>query len=71
MNLYRIERANGAAVTDFVGPCLYRSASRAKERAKLESYNGPVTVYRIQGAGTIRAMYTVDNGKVSRATQSR
>lgn len=68
MSLYRIDFASGQSVSDILGPCLFRRAQAARERAIGESIlsGKTLTVVRISGAGSVRAMYTVTEGKVSR-----
>lgn len=70
MNLYRLDRADGSAVRDLLGPVLIRSAADARTRATADAVSSgqSVTVTRISGAGRLRAMYSIDpTGRYSRA----
>ena len=71
MNLYRLDFANGQPVADVFGPVLLRESARATARASAEAAaaNLDVTVSRISGAGSLRAMRRVSpDGRVTRLT---
>jgi hypothetical protein len=70
MNLYRIDvidTSGGrpravATVSDFLGPCLFRSAAMANQRASAEAkqYNANAYITRIRGAGHCQTIRYAD-----------